>query len=113
MRKVFRAAARVVTWCSVVALRRAFKTTGATIGKIARHQSMSRLVPTVGDIVRAALLAVAAVMTRPPPQPGPPFFPAPVKRGGGMSEAQRVDLMAAQAGKITWAQYFALWGPGG
>jgi len=30
-----------------------------------------------------------------------------------MSEAQRVDLEAAKAGKITWAQYFALWGPGG
>jgi len=33
--------------------------------------------------------------------------------GGAMSEAQRVDLMAAQAGKISWAAYFAMWGPGG
>jgi hypothetical protein len=30
-----------------------------------------------------------------------------------MSEAQRIDLEAAKAGKITWTQYFALWGPGG
>jgi hypothetical protein len=29
-----------------------------------------------------------------------------------MSEAQRIDLKAAQAGKITWRQYFAMWGPG-
>jgi hypothetical protein len=28
-----------------------------------------------------------------------------------MCEAQRIDLAAAQAGKITWVQYFALWGP--
>jgi hypothetical protein len=27
-----------------------------------------------------------------------------------MCEAQRIDLRAAQDGKITWAQYFALWG---
>jgi hypothetical protein len=30
---------------------------------------------------------------------------------GGMCEAQRVDLGAASVGKITWAQYFAKWGP--
>jgi hypothetical protein len=30
-----------------------------------------------------------------------------------MSEAQLADLKAAQDGKITWAQYFAMWGPGG
>jgi hypothetical protein len=29
-----------------------------------------------------------------------------------MSEAQRVDLQAAMDGKITWAQYFSMWGPG-
>lgn len=28
-----------------------------------------------------------------------------------MSEAQLIDLRAAQEGKITWAQYFAIWGP--
>ncbi len=42
-------------------------------------------------------------------------LPGPVRPGSGpaMCEAQRVDLAAAQAGKITWAQYVALWGPGG
>jgi hypothetical protein len=29
-----------------------------------------------------------------------------------MSEAQRADLAAAIAGKITWRQYLAMWGPG-
>jgi hypothetical protein len=29
---------------------------------------------------------------------------------GGMSQAQLVDLIAAQEGKITWAEYFRKWG---
>jgi hypothetical protein len=33
--------------------------------------------------------------------------------GGRLCEAQRVDLIAAQEGKITWRQYFAMWGPSG
>ena len=28
----------------------------------------------------------------------------------GMSEAQRIDLKAAIEGRITWQQYFAIWG---
>jgi len=28
----------------------------------------------------------------------------------GMSEAQRIDLKAAIEGRITWRQYFAIWG---
>jgi hypothetical protein len=28
-----------------------------------------------------------------------------------MSQAQQTDLQAAMDGKITWAQYFARWGP--
>lgn len=32
---------------------------------------------------------------------------------GGMSQAQLVDLIAAQEGKITWAEYFRKWGGGG
>lgn len=44
-----------------------------------------------------------------------PRSPSPVRpgSGSGMCEAQRTDLAAAQAGKITWAQYAALWGPAG
>jgi hypothetical protein len=36
----------------------------------------------------------------------------PVLLAAGMCEAQRVDLEAALAGEITWAQYFARWGDG-
>ena len=28
----------------------------------------------------------------------------------GMCEAQRIDLKAAIEGRITWQQYFAIWG---
>jgi hypothetical protein len=41
---------------------------------------------------------------------------APPLRPGSQSatcEAQRVDLAAAIAGKITWRQYMAMWGPAG
>jgi len=31
-------------------------------------------------------------------------------RPSGMCEAQRVDYLAANDGKITWRQYFAKWG---
>jgi len=37
----------------------------------------------------------------------------PVRSARGMCEAQRIDLAAASAGRITWAQYFMKWGPGG
>jgi hypothetical protein len=44
-------------------------------------------------------------------KPSPRYFPAPGRPSSGMCEAQRIDLAAAQAGKITWRQYFARWGP--
>jgi hypothetical protein len=34
-----------------------------------------------------------------------------VKRGGAMCLEQRIDYVAACDGKITWARYFAKWGP--
>jgi hypothetical protein len=32
--------------------------------------------------------------------------------GGRMCEAQRIDLKAARAGRITWRAYFEKWGLG-
>jgi Relaxase/Mobilisation nuclease domain len=42
-----------------------------------------------------------------PPQYTAPFRPVET---GGMCEAQRIDLAAAQAGKISWQEYYRKWG---
>ena len=39
----------------------------------------------------------------------PPFGRLPMM-SSGMSEAQLADLKAAIEGRITWRQYFAIWG---
>jgi hypothetical protein len=40
------------------------------------------------------------------------FIPHRPVAHGGMSQAQRTDLKAAQEGKITWAEYYGKWGRG-
>ena len=41
---------------------------------------------------------------------GSASLPRPRRPIGGMCEAQRVDYLAACAGKITWRRYFTKWG---
>jgi len=47
-----------------------------------------------------------------PERPMPPNLPSGGGSLSGMSEAQRIDLIAACDGKITWRQYFEKWGDG-
>jgi len=56
--------------------------------------------------VRAAVRASSAEITQ-------RQVMQPQRPSGGMCVAQRVDFLAACAGKITWKQYFAKWGRGG
>jgi len=75
----------------------------------------ARLAPAMEAAGQALLqnlvrLAARRLVGRPEHHPGPQHPPS---ARGGMSEAQLADLKAAIAGKITWAQYFAMWGPGG
>jgi hypothetical protein len=77
------------------------------------------------QVVGPALIGVAmsqSVGAMIPPGGMPPIHDAseprwvPPLRPGSQSptcEAQRVDLAAAIAGKITWRQYMAMWGPAG
>lgn len=63
----------------------------------------------VGDPIIVLLRSARAISV---PARSSGHLTAPIRPSPGMSEAQRVDLAAAQAGKITWAAYFAMWGPG-
>ena len=42
----------------------------------------------------------------------PTFMPMRPSENGAMSLAQRIDLKAAQDGKISWAEYYRKWGGG-
>ena len=42
-----------------------------------------------------------------------PSMPIRPSENGSMSLAQRIDLKAAQEGKMSWAEYFRKWGGGG
>ena len=106
------------------ALRRAFKTVASTL-TVVRRWSRS-IVDSCSPRGAVAPLACPASSLRPGPTEAiqiriaarvitwpaaRSWFPVLRRPQGGMSEAQRVDLAAAQAGKITWGQYFAMWGP--
>jgi hypothetical protein len=43
-------------------------------------------------------------------EPKRPHFDRMPTSSSGMSEAQRIDLMAAIEGRITWRRYFEIWG---
>jgi hypothetical protein len=59
----------------------------------------------------AAKLSARSILSPCEEQPARPSFAAPTV-GSAMCEAQRIDLAAARAGKISWRQYYAMWGPG-
>ena len=105
------AVARVLTGRSHRRLTRDF---GRASFRTTRNAAPPLVAPSVASAeMRAAMKILRRRLTRPlagPQRPAPWLRP---RIGGGMCEAQRVDLAAAQAGKITWAQYFAMWGPGG
>jgi hypothetical protein len=101
LRGTFRLASTRCTQRYAALMTSSFKTAGPEFAQQA------------GRAMRATanLLLTARRLFRPQPSARTRRPHRPSKRGG-MSEAQRVDLQAAMDGKITWAQYFSMWGPG-
>jgi hypothetical protein len=100
LRAAFKAIASVLTM-----FRRRTRLAGQ-----AQAASLQSLATAAMDrIARIEFVSAARMMAR-PPLPTAVFAPMRPQPRGCMCEAQRVDLAAAQAGKITWAQYFAMWG---
>jgi hypothetical protein len=61
--------------------------------------------PFLSRVVQTAMRAAARSAMQ--PQPHTAAIP---HRPAGMCAAQKIDFKAAREGKITWQQYFAMWG---
>jgi hypothetical protein len=56
------------------------------------------------------LFRAAELLKRITEEPTRPQFFGMSASNSGMCEAQRIDLKLAIEGRITWQQYFAMWG---
>jgi len=107
---IFHAASHALTSRSGRFVSRLFAHSAAALGKPSAHQGASSSL--IEPIRNTAIKAVASILAIRAAASAKHFPLRPTARSG-LCEAQRTDLKAAQDGKITWAQYFALWGPGG
>ena len=80
--------------------RHAAKITLARVGDFSRSQ-----MPFLSRVVQTAMRAAARAAVQPQPR-----MAAIPRRPAGMCAAQKIDFKAAREGKISWQQYFAVWG---
>lgn len=109
----FRACARALTAGRGAFLRTTFSTFGKAIARRIGRTSRPRVSsaafvkPPIATLAASLIRAAMRQVTERLQPQRPAFFGA---NRSGMCEAQRLDLKAAQDGKITWRQYFAMWG---
>jgi hypothetical protein len=107
--KSFRASARALVAPRGSFLLAPFSTFGkALVGHIGRiRRPPTGFVNPIVATPTSALIRAAARQVTERPQPTRPAF---FRANSPMCEAQRLDLKAAREGRITWQQYFAMWG---